>query len=137
MDELDQVLDDEPDTPSEHVVRFGELLDVQGVLAGTTEADKLVGYLAKYLTKSVAECHTPETAAAEAHLRRLWEELRYTPGFDRCANWLRYGVQPQRAREKMRPGYCKAKVHQADTLGIGGRRVLVSRQWSGKTLKGR
>jgi hypothetical protein len=34
----------------------------------------------------------------------------------------------------MRPGYCKAKVHQADTLGIGGRRVLVSRQWSGKTL---
>jgi len=31
-------------------------------------------------------------------------------------------------------GHCKAKVHQAETLGIGGRRVLVSRQWSGKTL---
>ena len=25
-------------------------------------------------------------------------------------------------------------MHQLDTLGIGGRRVLVSRQWSGKTL---
>jgi hypothetical protein len=34
----------------------------------------------------------------------------------------------------MRAGSCKAKVHQLDTLGIGGRRVLVSRQWSGKTL---
>jgi len=31
-------------------------------------------------------------------------------------------------------GHCKAKVHQLDTLGIGGRRVLVSRDWSGKTL---
>lgn len=134
LDELDQVLDDEPDTPPEHVVRFGERLDVQGVLAGATEADKLIGYLSKYLAKSVAECHSPETATAEAHLRRLWEELRFTPCSERCANWLRYGIQPQHAREKMRPGYCKAKVHQADTLGIGGRRVLVSRQWSGKTL---
>jgi hypothetical protein len=35
----------------------------------------------------------------------------------------------------MVPGYCRAKVHQLDTLGIGGRRVLVSRDWSGKTLK--
>jgi hypothetical protein len=34
----------------------------------------------------------------------------------------------------MAPGYCRTKVHQLDTLGIGGRRVLVSRQWSGKTL---
>src|SRR5690242_3683130 len=34
----------------------------------------------------------------------------------------------------MRAGHCKAKVHQADTLGIGGRRILVSRNWSGKTL---
>ncbi len=25
-------------------------------------------------------------------------------------------------------------MHQLDTLGIGGRRVLVSRNWSGKTL---
>jgi hypothetical protein len=25
-------------------------------------------------------------------------------------------------------------VHQLDTLAIGGRRVLVSRDWSGKTL---
>ncbi|HEY3007761.1 MAG TPA: replication initiator, partial [Micromonosporaceae bacterium] len=35
---------------------------------------------------------------------------------------------------KLRPGNCKSKVHQRATLGIGGRRILVSRDWSGKTL---
>jgi hypothetical protein len=34
----------------------------------------------------------------------------------------------------MRAGFCRGKVHQLDTLGLGGRRVLVSRLWSGKTL---
>jgi hypothetical protein len=32
------------------------------------------------------------------------------------------------------PGRCKGKVHQRATLGFTGRRVLISRQWSGKTL---
>ncbi|HWG98660.1 MAG TPA: replication initiator, partial [Pilimelia sp.] len=47
---------------------------------------------------------------------------------------LLYGVQPRNAHGKLRPGRCKGKVHQRNTLGIGGRRVLISRQWSGKTL---
>jgi hypothetical protein len=68
------------------------------------------------------------------HLERLWQELRVTPCSDRCANWLLYGIQPKKAHAKLRPGNCKGKVHQRVTLGIGGRRVLVSRQWSGKTL---
>jgi hypothetical protein len=34
----------------------------------------------------------------------------------------------------MVPGHCKAKAHDRDHLGLGGRRVLVSRQWTGKTL---
>jgi hypothetical protein len=29
---------------------------------------------------------------------------------------------------------CKGKAHKAEHLGIAGRRVLVSRKWSGKTL---
>jgi hypothetical protein len=45
-----------------------------------------------------------------------------------------YGVQPNKAHGKLRPGRCKGRVHQHATLGIGGRRVLISRQWSGKTL---
>jgi hypothetical protein len=34
----------------------------------------------------------------------------------------------------MKPGLCKSKVHRRETLGFGGRRVLVSRKWSGKTV---
>jgi hypothetical protein len=36
----------------------------------------------------------------------------------------------------MVPGHCKHKAHDRANLGIGGRRVLVSRKWSGKTLAG-
>jgi hypothetical protein len=34
----------------------------------------------------------------------------------------------------MTPGRCKGKAHQLEHLGIAGRRVLVSRKWSNKTL---
>jgi hypothetical protein len=34
----------------------------------------------------------------------------------------------------MTPGACQAKAHTRACLGYGGRRVLVSRKWSGKTL---
>jgi replication initiator protein RepSA len=117
-----------------HVVRFGEQLDIKGVQAGTPQADKLIGYLTKYLTKAVDACHTATTDRQRAHLERMWAELRYTPCSSRCANWLRYGIQPKHAHKKQKPGHCKARVHQMPTLGLGGRRVLVSRQWSGKTL---
>ena len=45
-----------------------------------------------------------------------------------------YGVQPDRAKPGLVPGRCTGKVHQRTTLGFTGRRVLISRQWSGKTL---
>ena len=32
------------------------------------------------------------------------------------------------------PGACKGKAHRREHLGYAGRRVLVSRKWSGKTL---
>jgi hypothetical protein len=34
----------------------------------------------------------------------------------------------------MVPGHCTHKAHDRTNLGLGGRRVLVSRKWSGKTL---
>lgn len=34
----------------------------------------------------------------------------------------------------MRPGCCRGKAHRPEHLGCAGRRVLVSRKWSGKTL---
>jgi 8-oxo-dGTP pyrophosphatase MutT (NUDIX family) len=36
----------------------------------------------------------------------------------------------------MVPGQCKRRAHDPENLGFGGRRVLVSRQWTGKTLAG-
>jgi hypothetical protein len=130
---LDQV-DADPNAEPVHVARFGPQLHAQGVLGGTPQADKLIGYLTKYLTKSVDACHASESDRQRAHLERLWLELRYTPCSPRCPNWLRYGVQPKGAKPGQYAGGCKARVHQRTTLGLGGRRVLVSRQWSGKTL---
>jgi hypothetical protein len=70
------------------------------------------------------------------HLDRLAEEARWLPCSPGCANWLRHGVQPDGRRAGMVPGQCKRRAHDHENLGFGGRRVLVSRQWTGKTLAG-
>ena len=131
----DQALDAiGPDDEPWHVARFGTRFDAQGVLAGSKDAARCIGYLTKYLTKQVGDCHHLETDAQRAHASRLAEALRFQPCSPTCANWLRYGIQPKNARPRLRPGCCKGKAHDADHLGYAGRRVLVSRKWSGKTL---
>jgi hypothetical protein len=117
-----------------HVARFGATFDAQGVLAGSRDAARCIGYLTKYLTKQVADCHQAENDAQRAHMDRLADALRYEPCSPTCANWLRYGVQPKNARPGLRPGACKGKAHRPEYLGYAGRRVLTSRKWSGKTL---
>ena len=127
-------LDADPDAQPLHVVRFGPQVDAKGVLAGSADADRCVRYLAKYLTKDIAECHAVETVAQEQHVDRLLDALRFEPCSPRCANWLRHGIQPQAAKAGLRPGFCTSKAHRREHLGYAGRRVLVSRKWSGKTL---
>lgn len=127
-------LDEDPDAEPMHVVRFGPQIDAKGVVAGTEDADRCVRYLAKYLTKDIADCHTIESSAQERHVERLVDALRFEPCSPRCSNWLRYGIQPQDAKAGMTPGYCRSKAHRREHLGYAGRRVLVSRKWSGKTL---
>jgi hypothetical protein len=117
-----------------HVARFGQRFDAQGVLAGSRDANRCIGYLTKYLTKHVADCHQAQTDAQLAHVERLADALRYEPCSPTCANWLRYGVQPKNPRAGLRPGPCKGKAHRREHVGYAGRRVLVSRKWSGKTL---
>ena len=95
---------------------------------------RCIGYLTKYLTKQVADCHQAAIDAQRAHIERLADALRYEPCSPRCANWLRYGIQPKNARPGLTPGACKGKAHRREHLGYAGRRVLVSRKWSGKTL---
>lgn len=123
-----------PDDEPAHVARFGAQVDAQGVLAGSPDANRAMGYLAKYLTKSIAECHTATSDRQRDHVTRFLDVLRWEPCSERCANWLRYGVQPKGSRDGLRPGSCRGKAHRPEHLGYAGRRVLVSRKWSGKTL---
>ncbi|MBV2363478.1 helitron helicase-like domain-containing protein [Streptomonospora nanhaiensis] len=133
-DEALDALDADPHAQPLHVVRFGPQVEAKGVLAGSPDADRCVRYLAKYLTKDIAECHAVETDAQERHIERLVETLRFEPCSPRCANWLRYGVQPDNPKPGMVPGFCRSKAHRREHLGYAGRRVLVSRKWSGKTM---
>jgi hypothetical protein len=117
-----------------HVARFGPKFHAEGVLAGTKDASRCIGYITKYLTKQISGCHTAATDAQKAHADRLLDALRYEPCSPYCANWLRYGIQPKNAHGGLIPGLCRGKAHRAENLGYAGRRVLVSRRWSGKTL---
>jgi hypothetical protein len=117
-----------------HVARFGAKFDAQGVLAGSKDSGRCIGYLTKYLTKQLGDCHHPGTETQRDHVDRLADALRYEPCSPTCANWLRYGIQPKNPRPGLMPGACKGKAHRRDYLGYAGRRVLVSRKWSGKTL---
>ncbi|GGK60989.1 hypothetical protein Ppa06_25110 [Planomonospora parontospora subsp. parontospora] len=132
LDRLDADADDEAEPL--HVLRFGDQVDVQGVLAGTPDADQCIRYLSKYLTKSLGESLDTDDAARRDHAARLVEALRYEPCSPACPNWLRYGVQPKGAKAGMAPGRCRGKAHKPEHLGYAGRRVLVSRKWSNKTL---
>ncbi len=127
-DALDQV--DEP----AHVVTFGRQVHSKGILGNSEEAGRHIGYLTKYLAKSTGEVITATGDRQRAHHDRLHDELRVTPCSPRCAVWLLYGVQPLGATSKTHPGHCKSRAHRRTTLGLPGRRVLVSRKWSGKTL---
>jgi hypothetical protein len=131
----DQALDDLRlhDTPL-HLARYGPKFDAQGVLAGTRCAKRCIGYLTKYLTKQLGSCHQADTARQAEHVTRMVDALRYEPCSPTCANWLRYGITPKNPRSDLIPGMCRGKAHRAEHLGYGGRRVLTSRKWSGKTL---
>lgn len=130
---LDQLADD-PTAPPAHVVRFGPQVDIQGVLGDTEQAGHCLRYLVKYLTKSLGECHEPDSSSAIAHVDRLADALRYEPCSPTCANWLLYGVAPDNAKAGLVPGLCRGKAHKRENLGYGGRRCLVSRKWSGRNL---
>jgi hypothetical protein len=138
-DEALDALDADPEAEPSHVLRFGDQDDLQGLLAGTPGADRAIGYLCKYLPKDIANTYADEdgnSPARAAHIDRLADEVRWLPCSPTCANWLRFGVQPKDAGPGMVPGQCKHKAHERANLGLGGRRVLVSRKWTGKTLAG-
>ena len=134
---LDEIDDDPSSTPM-HVLRFGKQTDYQGVLGGTRNSEYRIGYLTKYLTKDIAHTYDGDddraSARRKAHIDRLHEETRWLPCTERCANWLRFGIQPKDAEPGLVPGECDHKAHRRENAGVGGRRVLKSKYWTGKTL---
>ncbi len=65
-----------------HVVRFGAQVHVKGILGGTEEAGRHVGYLTKYLTKSIGQAAGLDEHATDAHrdhAHRLHAELQHHP----------------------------------------------------------
>ncbi|HZM76711.1 MAG TPA: replication initiator [Candidatus Limnocylindrales bacterium] len=115
------------------VIRLGKV-DPRGITGGTRDAERSIRYVTKYLTKDLAEQAAPSSEEQRAHFDRLHAELSLLPCSPTCANWPLYGVQPKDAWAGIVPGCCKGKVHQRQSLGFTGRRILISRQWSGKTL---
>lgn len=143
----DEALDGlDPDADPMHLLQFGTQVDIKGLLGGTPDSDRTVRYLCKYLTKSVADTYSkppdahdsdelnPTLVSYERHIDRLHDQVRWLPCSPTCANWIRYGVQPKDPGPGLIPGQCSSKAHDREHLGLGGRRVLVSRHWSGKTL---
>jgi len=123
-----------------HIAAFGTQIDIKGLLGDTPDSDRAVRYLCKYLTKAIATTYTgtdptvPADPAYAAHIDRLHDHTRWLPCGPACANWLLHAVQPAGAGPGLIPGRCASPAHDRENLGLGGRRVLVSRQWSGKTL---
>jgi hypothetical protein len=114
-----------------HVARFGDRFDAQGVLAGSKDAARCIGYLTKYLTKHVGGCHQQRRAGP----RRPAGRGAAVPAVLTAVRQLAALWHPAQERPPgQAPGACESKAHDADHLGYAGRRILVSRKWSGKTL---
>lgn len=136
MQQLDDQLEIDPATRPAHVLRFGKQADYKWLIADSSRTSKVVGYLTKYLTKSISDAYDSATinTRQRTHVDRLMDEVRWLPCSPECANWLRYGIQPKEAEDGLEAGSCDRAAHDPENLGYGGRRVLVSRQWTGKTL---
>ncbi|MEV4156604.1 replication initiator [Nocardia salmonicida] len=128
------VMDSVDDLDPAHTLKFGGQSDAQQIIADSKGMDYGVRYLTKYLTKSLGELLHPGSRRVAEHYDRLHAELCVTPCSPRCGVWLLYGIVPKGATEKTQPGKCKANAHRRDTLGLPGRRVLVSGKWTGKTV---
>ena len=72
----DQALDaiTDQDQPL-HVAQFGSKFDAQGVLAGSRESSRCIGYLTKHL----GDCRQVTTDYQAAHAGRLADALHYEP----------------------------------------------------------
>jgi hypothetical protein len=103
-----------------HVARFGERFDAQGVLAGSPQAARCTGYLTKYLTKQVGDCHQVTTGAQHDHAARLAEALRYQLCSPRCGTGSGTASSPRTPAPAWSPAGARAKPTTPTTSATPG-----------------
>ncbi|MGN6173179.1 MAG: replication initiator [Streptosporangiaceae bacterium] len=104
-----------PDDEPRHVARFGAKLDAQGVLAASKSASRCIGYLTKYLTKQLGDCHQPDNDAQRDHVERLADALRY----ERARRCARTGCATESSQRTPARAWCLA-----DAVGTMTRAAL-------------
>jgi hypothetical protein len=116
----DQALDAISDTDEPlHVARFGDRFDAQGVLAGSRDANRCIGYLTKYLTKQLGDCHELGTDTQQAHAARLAEALRWEPAHRPARTGCATASSRSTPRRAFGPARARAK-HTASATPAGG-----------------
>ena len=65
---------------------------MQGLIGGTSQANRRIGYLTKYLTKAITDPLGDQddelSPARLAHIDWLHEQVRWLPCSPACWNWL-------------------------------------------------
>ena len=131
----DQALDaiGDQDEPL-HVARFGARFDAQGVLAGSTRRQpvhRLPDQVPDQAPRRLPPGRHRRPGRARRPARRCTALRAVLADLCELAP-LRHPAQERQAGHAA--GRCKGKAHRREYLGYAGRRVLVSRRWSGKTL---
>ena len=111
-----------PDDEPLHVARFGAEFDAQGVLAGSKDANRCIGYLTKYLTKHVGRLPRRPTPTRSAPTPPGWPTRC---GYEPCSPTLRE-LAPLRRPAQERQGRAwsraaaRARRTDAEHLGYAG-----------------
>ena len=109
-------------------------VDIQGVVAGTDKTDKALRLPDQVPDQGLGETADPTPPPPRPTSTASSRPCAGSPCSESCANWLLHGVSPRSPKPGMCPASAAARPTSRDTLGYGGRRCLVSRKWSGKTL---
>ncbi|WP_344843230.1 replication initiator [Nonomuraea dietziae] len=117
-----------------HVLTFGDQVDAKGVLAGTPNADQVIRLPVQVPHQVDRRDLRPGQPAPEGSRRPDGGRPALRAVLAHLPELARYGVQPKGAKPGQAPGQCRGKGHKPEHLGYPGRRVLVSRKWSNKTL---
>ena len=115
---LDEIDDDPTATPM-HVLRFGAQTDYQGLLGGTRDSEYRIGYLCKYLTKSIADTYGDDDDATRQRpgSRRTWTASTTRPAGCRAPNGARTGCGSASNPTAPNPAWCPGSVTTRPTSG--------------------